>query len=184
MSKPFMYWVRLALVATMCTLITFSPVSAGRWMDRLLHRDACNIPVDSCQTTGPAIWYAAPATSTTTCICVPEYVAPAVIDTGSSCCSTTQPDQVYPTQPTPAYMAPMEIAPPATREPISPAANQEVPAWTPPVVEHAPTLNAPAQSQPKVENPPATARSSRTRWVRHQRRRCRSRRCRGTRRCC
>ena len=49
MSKPFTYWVRLALVATMCTLVTFSPVSAGRWMDRLLHRDACKaLAKDNC----------------------------------------------------------------------------------------------------------------------------------------
>ncbi len=48
MSKPFTYWVRLALVATLCTLVTFSPVSAGRLMDRLLHRDACKVPVNDC----------------------------------------------------------------------------------------------------------------------------------------
>ncbi len=57
MSKPFTYWVRLAMVATMCTLVTFSPVSAGRLMDRLLNRDACRSqtfdccePANSCET--------------------------------------------------------------------------------------------------------------------------------------
>ncbi len=49
MSKPFTYWFRLAMVATMCTLVTFSPVSAGRWMDRFLHRDSCKVPAaDNC----------------------------------------------------------------------------------------------------------------------------------------
>ena len=48
MSKPFTYWVRLALVATLCTLVTFSPVSAGRLMDRLLHRDNCKVAVKDC----------------------------------------------------------------------------------------------------------------------------------------
>ena len=48
MSKPFTYWVRLAMVATMCTLVTFSPVSAGRLMDRLLHRDANRNQTSDC----------------------------------------------------------------------------------------------------------------------------------------
>ncbi len=49
MSKPFTYWIRLALVATLCTFTTFSPALAGRWIDRLLHRDCkpecCTTPV-------------------------------------------------------------------------------------------------------------------------------------------
>ena len=54
MSKPFTYWVRLALVVTMCTLVTFSPVNAGRLMDRLLHRDACKTSaIECCEPNSP-----------------------------------------------------------------------------------------------------------------------------------
>ena len=69
MSKPFTYWVRLAMVATMCTLVTFSPVSAGRWMDRLLHRDACKTTsINCCE---PVVSFE------TSCLIVPS--APCVI---------------------------------------------------------------------------------------------------------
>jgi hypothetical protein len=61
MSKPFAYWVRLALVATLCTLITFSPVSAGKWMDRLLHRDGCKTTTEAC----------VPAAESPMCLVVP-----------------------------------------------------------------------------------------------------------------
>ena len=56
MSKPFTYWVRLTLVATLCTLTTFSPALAGKFIDRLLNRDCasannncCEIVVPECQ---------------------------------------------------------------------------------------------------------------------------------------
>lgn len=49
MSKPFAYWVRLATVATLCTLVTFNPVFAGRLLDRLLHRNNCAPACPPCQ---------------------------------------------------------------------------------------------------------------------------------------
>ena len=169
MSKPFTYWVRLAMVATMCTLVTFSPVSAGRWMDRLLHRDACKTqvsdcgePADSCEASCLTVPPAPCQTAPNVCapvLCTPARCTPAP----STACDAlpTAPAVVVETKP--ALMAPKvaDPSPPAVETPkaIAPkVATPEPAVATPPPVAEQPKVivePTPVVEQPKAVVEPA-----------------------------
>ncbi len=130
MSKPFTYWVRLALVATLCTLITFSPVSAGRLMDRLLHRDACKTSAkDSCER---------PVPCEPSCLVVPA--APCQMEFAPAVSNTCQPAIAETTA--------CDAVPPCGCDTIAPAMDHVAPAA--PLVQPAPVVEKPA---PVVEKP-------------------------------
>ena len=179
MSKPFTYWVRLAMVATMCTLVTFSPVSAGRLMDRLLHRDACKSqtshccePSNNCESSCVVV-PSAPCLSVPAATgCCPIPADPCGCDAGMDVSPTqpaveakTVPEAPKVSQPAPVVEAP-KIAPqkvltpdpvlstpaPVVVEP-APAVVEPAPAVAPPapaVVEPAPAVVEPA---PAVAEP-------------------------------
>ena len=173
MSKPFTYWVRLALVATLCTLITFTPVSAGRWMDRLLHRDGCKPAADACsvvecepackvvpacETTSPCVVSdpCAPATMSACDSAPAELASPAVVSPAQSPETKTETPSASDIPPAPANtVKPLEVAPlpttPAVAPPVTPPAVDPVPA----VVE--PAVVEPAAIEPAVIEPAAEA---------------------------
>jgi SLA1 homology domain 1, SHD1 len=136
MSKPFTYWVRLALVVTLCTITTLSPVYAGRWIDRLLHRDACKAPADCCEVNSPC-----------------ESKCDAVPDT---------PCSLLPTSPcTPAPIACDSVSPEMTSvpqvemEPAIATPETKLPKVTTPATEtpSAPAIVAPVETTPVIQTP-------------------------------
>lgn len=142
MSKPFTYWVRLALVATLCTLITFSPVSAGRWMDRLLHKDGCKPCAQAC----------VPVTNECCVATVP--VCPPV-DPCATPCVPVSPCDSTPVTPSAEPPKPVEPAPVAPEHPVAPVAPTPVPVEPAPVpVEPAPVPVEPAPVPVPVEPAP------------------------------
>jgi len=164
MSKPFTYWVRLALVATLCTITTFSPVYAGRWMDRLLHRDACKAPVDCCEVISPceskcAAVPAAPCSVLPTSPCTlapiacdaapPEWtsvpkveMAPAIATPETKLSKETTPAAETPAALKPAITPPAAETPAVIKPAVTPPATV-VPAETTPVIQPVvePTVN-------------------------------------------
>ncbi|MCY2979437.1 MAG: SHD1 domain-containing protein [Planctomycetota bacterium] len=186
MSKPFTYWVRLALVATLCTITTFSPVYAGRWMDRLLHRDACKAPVNCCEviSTCESKCAAVPAAPWTVLPMSPCMPAPIACDSAPSemtsvpkvemepaiatpetklpkvtTPATETPAVLKPAVTSPAIVAPVETAP-VIQTPVEPTVNEVAPVVTPvpPKVE---PLNpvvepVPTNLDPVVEPPKTT----------------------------
>ena len=144
MSKPFTYWVRLAMVATMCTLVTFSPVSAGRWMDRLLHRDACKTtaidccdPILSCEMSS---------------ILVPS--TPCVVMSQPACPTVTLGCDSMPSLPhATGGVSPTGETPDSAMQSVVPSVVESTPA---PVVPQSPVVEAPVVTTPKVD-PPAPA---------------------------
>lgn len=129
MSKPFTYWVRLATVATLCTLTTFNPVLAGRCIERLLKRNHCvpaciDVPAQEC------------------CIVVTPCV-PAPSQTASDELPQT-------THVAPESAAPAESAPPTATEakPEDPAVEPSVPST--PIEPTAPAAEPPAAVTPAV----------------------------------
>ena len=157
MSKPFTYWVRLALVATLCTITTFSPVYAGRWMDRLLHRDACKAPVNCCEVISAceSKWAAVPAAPCSvlpTSPCTPAPIAcdaaplemttvptvemePALATPETNLPEVTTPAAETPAVPMPAVIAPAIVVPaetaPIRQAPVEPTVNEAAPVVTP-----------------------------------------------------
>jgi len=164
MSKPFTYWVRLALVATLCTLITFTPVSAGRWMDRLLHRDACKpaadacsvvecepacIVVPACETPSPCVASVpcAPATVSACDSAPAELACPAVVSPAPASETKTETPSASDVPPAPTNtVKPLEVAPP-------PATPTVAPPVTPPAVDPVPAVVEPAVVEPAVVEP-------------------------------
>ena len=140
MSKPFTYWVRLAMVATMCTLVTFSPVSAGQWMERLLHRDACKTQVADCGESAD-LWESS-------CLSVPA--APVACSPApSTACDALPTAPAAVVESTPAVDAPKVTAPKvATPEPAV--------VTRPPVAQQPKTIvePAPVVLQPQVVEQP------------------------------
>ncbi len=145
MSKPFTYWVRLALVATMCTLVTFSPVSAGRWMDRLLHRDACKTTVaDCCE---PIV------SCESSCLIVPS--APCVVMGQPACAPATSLgcDSMPSEPPSSVGVSPKAETSNSAIQPMLPSEVNSTPA---PVVQPTPVIEAPKVATPvPVVEPPA-----------------------------
>ena len=128
MSKPFTYWVRLAMVATLCTLVTFSPVNAGRLMDRLLHRDACKTSATEC---------CEPIST-----CEPSYLV--------------VPCAPCPSEPVPhCGCEPGKAVPPTVMHsvPKEPAADVKPSSSVPHVVQPAPVVDAPKIAPPKAIAP-------------------------------
>ena len=124
MSKPFTYWVRLALVATLCTLTTFSPALAGKFIDRLLNRDCpasnsncCEIVVPECPSVPtcemPTLAACVPVAS-----CVPAMqCAPAM---SSTACDSLV-DAAAPPAPAVVVPSPQPEASVAPAAPVAPA---------------------------------------------------------------
>ncbi len=148
MSKPFTYWVRLAMVATMCTLVTFSPVSAGRWMDRLLHRDACKItainccdPILSCEKSS-----------------IPVPSTPCVVISQPACPTVTLGCDSLPSVPHAAGgVSPTVETPDSAMPSVVPSVVESTPA---PIVPQSPVVEAPVVTAPKVDPPvPAVQKS-------------------------
>ena len=134
MSKPFTYWVRLALVVTLCTITTFSPVYAGRWIDRLLHRDACKAPVGCCEVISPCESKcddvpATPCSLLPTSPCTP---APIACDSASPEMTSVPQVEMEPAIATPETKRPKATTP-ATETPVAPAI--VAPAETTPVIQ-------------------------------------------------
>ena len=134
MSKPFTYWVRLALVVTLCTITTFSPVYAGRWIDRLLHRDACKAPVGCCEVISPCESKcddvpATPCSLLPTSPCTP---APIACDSASPEMTSVPQVEMEPAIATPETKRP-KVTTPATETPVAPAI--VAPAETTPVIQ-------------------------------------------------
>ena len=156
MSKPFTYWVRLALVVTLCTITTFTPVYAGRWIDRLLHRDACKAPVGCCEVVSPFESKcddvpATPCSLQPTSPCTP---APLACDSASPETTSVPQVEMEPAIATPETKLP-KVTTPATETLAAPAI--VAPAETtpviqtpvePPVIEVAPVVTP---VPPKVE---------------------------------
>ncbi len=141
MSKPFTYWVRLAMVATMCTLVTFSPVSAGRWMDRLLHRDACKITASDC--CDPII------SCEMSCVTVPS--TPCVVMSQPACPTVTLGCDSMPSVPlVSGEVSPTLETPGSALPSVVPSVVESSPAA---VVPRAPMVEAPAVTTPKVDPP-------------------------------
>ena len=129
MSKPFTYWVRLAMVATMCTLVTFSPVSAGRWMDRLLHRDACKTTAIDCCDPIISFEMCSSIVPTAPCVAISQPACPTV----TLGCDSMPTDSAMPS--------------------VVPSVVESTPAL---VVPQSPVVEAPVVTTPKVD-PPAPA---------------------------
>ena len=141
MSKPFTYWVRLAMVATMCTLVTFSPVSAGRWMDRLLHRDACKTtaidccdPIISCEMSSIMVPSAA-------CVVMGQPACPTV---------TLGCDSMPSVPHATGGVSPTVETPESAMQSVVPSVVESTPA---PVVPQSPVVEAPVVEAPVVEAP-------------------------------
>ena len=153
MSKPFTYWVRLAMVATMCTLVTFSPVSAGRWMDRLLHRDACKTQVSNCDESANSCDSSCLAVTAAPCqtACAPAACAPLACSPAPSTACDAMP--IAPAAVVEAKPAPMM---PKTVDPV-PLAVEAPKATTPKVAAPVPAIVTPppVAEQPKVIAEPA-----------------------------
>ena len=159
MSKPFTYWVRLAMVATMCTLVTFSPVSAGRWMDRLLHRDACKTQVSDCGAPADSCEASCLAVPSAPCQIAPTACAPvACAPAPSTACDALPTAHEVVVETKPALIAPKvaDPTPPAVETPkaIAPKVATPVPA----VVTPTPVAEQPkviVEPTPVVEKPKA-----------------------------
>lgn len=151
MSKPFTYWVHLALVVTLCTLTAFNPVYAGRWMDRLLHRDACKAPADCCEVVSPvdsncSVVPAEPCFVPPTSPCTPAPIAcdpspmemsvpmvemePAIATPDITLPKVTTPDIQTPAVTSPAIVVPAETTP-VIETPVKPPVNEVAPVTTP-----------------------------------------------------
>ncbi len=170
MSKPFTYWVRLALVATLCTLITFTPVSAGRWMDRLLHRDGCKpaadacsvvdceptcIVVPACETPSPCVVSdpCAPATVSSCDSAPTELACPAVVSPVPASETKTETPSASDVPPAPANtVKPLEVAPAPKTPAVAPPAVDPIPAVIEPAVVE-PAVIEPAVVEPAAEAP-------------------------------
>ncbi len=185
MSKPFTYWVDLALVVTLCTLTTFNPVYAGRWMDRLLHRDACKAPADCCEVVSQgdancSIVPADPCSVLPTSPCTPVPNAcdltpmemsvpnldrePAIATPEITLPKVATPDIQSPAVTSPAIVAPAETTP-VIDTPVKPTVNEVAPVTTPdppkvepptPVVEPAPKTLEPVVDPAPAKPAPAT----------------------------
>ncbi len=179
MSKPFTYWVRLAMVATMCTLVTFSPVSAGRLMDRLLHRDACKSqtsnccePINSCESSCLVVPSTPCQTAPSPTECCPIPADPCGCGTGMALSpnqpaveAKSVPEVPKVSQPAPAVeapkIAPQKVAPPApVVAPPAPVVAPPAPVVAPPapvVAPPAPVVAPPApvveETKKPIENP-------------------------------
>ena len=151
MSKPFTYWVRLALVVTMCTLVTFSPVNAGRLMDRLLHRDACKTSAtECCEPISPC----EPSYLVVPCAPCPSEPAPQCAATMSSVPVVTGCDSI------PASScgceAGMNVPPTVTHTvPLGPAVDAKPSSSVPHVGQPAPGVDAPKIAPSKAITPDA-----------------------------
>ncbi len=179
MSKPFTYWVHLALVVTLCTLTTFNPVYAGRWMDRLLLRDACKAPADCCEVVSQgdancSIVPAAPCSVLPMSPCTPVPNAcdltpmemsvpnldmePAIATPEITLPKVTTPDIQSPAVTSPAIVVPAETTP-AIDTPVKPPVNEVAPVTTPDPPKVAPPTPvvepAPKTLEPVVEPAPA-----------------------------
>ena len=165
MSKPFAYWIRLALVTSLCSFTTFSPVLAGRLIERLIQRgqNGCNIscelvvppcsPVPTCE----VIECDPCAVVETACPCeaAPETSLPPIVpaDQAASPKATEQanPAQVSPEatveEQKPAPVSPAPVAPPTETKPE--VATPAVPAPPPAVpVETTPVEPKPVDATP------------------------------------
>lgn len=154
MSKPFTYWIRLALVVTLCIFTTFSPALAGKWIDRLLHRDCkpecCPAPVceeifvSACE---PAsICDCTPSAATPSAMETPKVEPPAVESSASPTPSLERPKTELP----PAEPSKVDL--PKIEQPVEPA--PKAPPVVPPVAETPPpAAETPAVQPPTVEKP-------------------------------
>jgi len=146
MSKPFTYWVRLATVATLCTLTTFNPVLAGRCIERLLKRNNCL----------PAACIEVPACESR-CVVMPACEPVVTCETSQPCVAAPAPTPCDALPATPAQSSNAEVASPsdtATPAPeVAPAVTPTEPPTVPPPAEAAPVVAPPVEPAPAVAPP-------------------------------
>ncbi|MFN7447242.1 MAG: SHD1 domain-containing protein [Pirellula sp.] len=174
MSKPFTYWVRLALVATLCTLTTFSPALAGKFIDRLLNRDCPSSNNNCCEIVAPECpgvpTCEMPTNCESTVACAP--VVPCVPATPSAPCdgmvdsaappapaATTAPAAVVPSEKTEASAVPAApVAPAVVETPEAKASVVEEPKPSVPAIQpEQPAPVKPAEIAAPAETPVAPA---------------------------